>query len=256
MEGSQALRERRWCKPASILPLLIVFSFGPKTRSATAQEKTLWQVGEFDQSSEEFGVSFGFGSLSSVRPDPVYRVGTSNPNRDWSGFQPGSSNGPAGARAHPFTVLFRLAEPPRGLYRLTIGVMPYMPRRPNLRLDVNGRRGMFYLRPQLSYDLGNFPTAFIPQYSYQKLTIELPTSALRSGENRLILTCVDDPPERDDSNGTVGIGDSGIFYDALRLSQDAQAKFLPGNIQANVSPTVFYKSAGGSMTEVVEAIAR
>ena len=219
-----------------------------------AQEKTLWQIGEFDQSSEEFGVSFGFGSLSSVRSDPVYRVGTSDPKRGWSGFQLGSSNGPAGDREHPFTVLFSLSGPPQGLYTLTAGILPYMPRRPNLRVDVNGKRGTFYLRPRLSYDLGNFPTAFIPQYSYERLTIEIPTTAFQQGENKLILTCVDDPPERDDSYGTVGIGDSGIFYDALRLSQDAAGKFLPAAIRATATPTIFYKQSSSGFTEVVEAI--
>jgi alpha-mannosidase len=225
-------------------------------RPAGAQEKTLWQIGEFDQSSEEFGVSFGFGSLSSIRTDPIYRVGVSDPKRDWSGFQPGSSNGPAGAREHPFTVFFSLAGPPQGLYTLAVGVLPYMPRRPNLRVEVNGKRGTFYLRPQLSYDLGNFPTAFIPHYSYQRLTIEIPTTAFQQGENKLILTCIDNPQERDDSYGTVGIGDSGIFYDALRLSQDPSARFVATAIQATVTPTVFYKQSGSGSIEGVEAIVR
>ncbi len=218
------------------------------------QEKTLWHIGEFDQSSEEFGVSFGFGSLSSAQPDPVYHVGTSDWKKDWSGFQPGSANGLAGGREHPFTVLFSLEGPPKGLYKLTVGVLPYMPRRPNLRLDVNGKRGIFYLRPRLSYDLGNFPTAFIPQYSYERLTIEIPTAFLKQGENQLVLTCVDDPATPDNSYGTVGIGDSGIFYDALKFSQDPGGKFSPAEIQASATPTVFYKHSGNGLAEVVEAI--
>ena len=60
------------------------------------QEKTLWQIGQFDQSSEEFGTSFGFGPGSSVQADPVYRVGQSDWKKDWAGFQPGSANGLAG----------------------------------------------------------------------------------------------------------------------------------------------------------------
>jgi len=46
-------------------------------RALYGQEKTWWQIGKFDQSSEEFGVSFGFGSLSSGPPDPVCHVGAS-----------------------------------------------------------------------------------------------------------------------------------------------------------------------------------
>src|SRR5881275_1331944 len=78
---------------------------------AYAQPKTLWQIGKFDQSSEEFGVSFGFGALSSVQKDPVYRVGESDWTKDWSGFQPGSANGLTGGREHPFTVIFPLSGP-------------------------------------------------------------------------------------------------------------------------------------------------
>jgi alpha-mannosidase len=219
-----------------------------------AQENTLWQIGEFDQSSEEFGVSFGFGSLPSAPPDPVYRVGTSDWKKDWSGFQPGSANGPAGSREHPFTVLFSLTGRPQGLYKLTVGVLPYMPRRPNLRVEVNGKRGMYYLRPRLSYDLGNFPTAFIPQYSYARLNIEIPPAFLQSGENKLVLTCLDDPAAPDNSYGTVGTGDSGIFYDALKFTQDPSGKFSPAEIRGSATPTVFYRQTGKGLTEVVEAI--
>lgn len=98
--------------------------------TALGQEKNLWQIGKFDQSSEEFGISFGFGPLASMPPDPVYRVGQSDWHKDWAGFQPGSSNGLAGGREHPFTVFFPLDAAPRGLYTLTIAVLPYMPRRP------------------------------------------------------------------------------------------------------------------------------
>jgi len=51
---------------------------GLNPRALFGQEKTLWQIGEFDQSSEELGVSFGFGALSSAPPDPVYHVGSSD----------------------------------------------------------------------------------------------------------------------------------------------------------------------------------
>ena len=223
---------------------------------ARGQERNLWQIGKFDQSSEEFGLSFGFGSLTSVRADPVYRVGQSNWKKDWSGFQPGSANGAAGGREHPFTIYFPLDQRPQGTYTLTVGVLPYMPRRPNLRIDINGKKGMFYLRPHLSYDLGNFPVAFIPQYSYQKLTIELPVAYFKQGENKLVLTCVDDPGQAEASSGSVGMGDSGIFYDALSLSQNPEKKSTASAIEASATPTVFYMETHGRLFEVVESIVR
>ncbi len=224
--------------------------------TALGQEKNLWQIGKFDQSSEEFGISFGFGPLASMPPDPVYRVGQSDWHKDWAGFQPGSSNGLAGGREHPFTVFFPLDAAPRGLYTLTIAVLPYMPRRPDLRVEINGKTGMFYLRPQLSYDLGNFPVAFIPQYSYEKLEIEIPNGALKQGENKLTITCIDEPSTPESSYGTVGVGTSGIFYDALSFSVDPAKRFAPAEIEASATPTIFYKKRARGLVEVIESIVR
>src|SRR2546425_6956913 len=77
---------------------------------ARAEEKTLWQIGNFDQSSEEFGSRIRFGP-SSAQAVPVYRVGRSDWKKDWPAFQPGSANGLAGGCEHPFTVIFSLGGP-------------------------------------------------------------------------------------------------------------------------------------------------
>ncbi len=225
---------------------------------ARAAEETIWQIGTFDQSSEEFGASFSVESVnpSSVPSDPVYRVGQSDWHKDWAGFHPGSANGMAGGREHPYKILFSLAQPPRGVFTLTIAVLPYMPRRPNLRVDINGKRGLFYFHPKISYDLGNFPVAFIPQYSFQELKITLAPQFFKRGENELILTCIDDPPVREEAIATSGIGNSGIFYDALRLSQDESRKFSTSDIDATVIPTIFYKGKDGQLAEIVQAIVR
>ena len=208
---------------------------------ARAQEKTLWQIGNFDQSSEEFGSRIRFGPSATAQAAPVYWVGRSDWKKDWPAFHPGSANGLAGGREHPFTVVFSLDGPPSGLYTLTVALLPYMPRRPNLRVEINGFRGLFYLRPRLSYDLGDPAAAFVPQYSFEQLDIDLPTRYLKQGDNKLILTAVDDPPAPEDSYGTAGVGVSGIFYDALRLTQDAAREFSPAEIRASATPTVFYR---------------
>lgn len=154
-------------------------------------------------------------------------MGVSDWKKDWPGFHPGSANAQAGGREHPFTVFFSLNDSPRGLYKLTVSTLHYAPRRPNFRVDLNGKQGLFYFRPHVSYDRGNFPVAFIPHYSLQKLEIEPPTAYFKKGENRLLLTCVDDPAEPDQAIGTATRGVSGIFYDALLLSQDNAKKFAP-----------------------------
>ncbi len=241
---------------ALIMLASIIFAAAVLAPPALCQEKNLWQIGKFDQSSEEFGISFGFGPLAAMPADPVYHVGQSDWHRDWAGFQPGSANGLAGGREHPFTVFFPLDGTPRGLYKLTIAVLPYMPRRPNLRIEINGKQGMFYLRPTVSYDLGNFPVAFIPQYSYQKLEIAVPIDILKQGENKLVIICIDDPATPESSYGTVGVGTSGIFYDALSLSVDSSKRYVAAEIEASATPTIFYKEGQSGLMEIVEGIVR
>jgi hypothetical protein len=218
-------------------------------------EVTLWQIGEFNQSSEEFNGSFSV-ARSAQAAGLVYRVGQSDWKKDWPAFHPGSANGRAGAQEHPLTVVFTLDAPPRGVYTLRISVLTCMPRRPNLHLEVNGKRGLFYLRPQISYSLGESSAAFIPQFSQQQLDIELAAKYFLPGENRLVLTAVDEPVERDDSYATVAVGISGFFYDALRLTQDSARKFSWDEIQASVAPTVFYEQKDGQLLERVEALVR
>lgn len=222
-------------------------------RVAHAEEARLWQIGQLDDSSEEFGMSFNV-TPTSIPADPVYRVGVSDWKKDWPAFHPGSANGHAGGREHPFTVIFSLNEPPRGVFKLTVSTLHYTPRRPNFKVDINGRKGIFYFRPRISYDRGNFPVAFMPQYSSQKMEIELSPAYFQKGENRLVLTCVDDPSEPDQAIGTAAPGVSGIYYDALLLSQDKAGRFSPGEIRSSVTPTVFYRQKDGRLVEIVEVV--
>ncbi|PYV26908.1 MAG: hypothetical protein DMG27_05385, partial [Acidobacteria bacterium] len=95
----------------------------------------------------------------------------------------------------------------------------------------------------------------------EQLDIDLPTRYLQQGDNKLILTAVDDPPAPEGSYGTAGVGVSGIFYDALRLTWDAVREFSPAEIRASAAPTVFYRQAGTGLAgtglaETVEAVVR
>ena len=77
------------------------------------------------------------------------------------------------------------------------------------------------------------------------MEIKLPTRLFTSGENKLVLTAVDDPQE--------GEGDSWLTYDALRLIQDPAGKpadQLPDSPQVRVDPTIFYVHQGGGVAEV------
>ena len=106
-----------------LLPLI----FSSPLIGQVASQK-VWQVGTFDESSQEFkGSRIDYSNSSQ---DPVFYVGKSDPARDWYAYQPGSGNGKAGFRPHPFTIKFDLPSAPQGVFSLKVGLLAYMARTP------------------------------------------------------------------------------------------------------------------------------
>ena len=217
---------------------------------AFAAEKPVWRIGVFDKSSSEFrsqGVDY-----SDLRQDPVYRVGKSKDGEDWQRFQPGPANGMAGGRVHPFTIVFELPETPRGVFRLRIAILYETPRLSTLHLEINGHAGLFYFHPQLDYAAGDWEGTFVPLTSTDEKRIELPAAWMRRGENRLVLTALDDPAAVENSLGSIAPGHTGIVYDALELTQDPEARYDRARVQAKVIPSIFYRNTPAGPAEVVE----
>jgi hypothetical protein len=210
-------------------------------------------VGTFDESSREFKAE-GIDYINPAQ-DPVFTVGKSDPSKDWYAFQPGSGNGKAGFRPHPFTVKFDLPDAPKGVFSLKVGLLVYMARLPRMQLELNGHRGLFYLHPKLTYTGGDKNSVFIPIYSYGTIDAEFPAQFLVKGTNSLVLTAIDEPAQRDDSQSS-GLGNSGLIYDALELDNDPAAKYAANRLTADVVPTVFYKSQKGRLLELIEVFLR
>ena len=112
------------------------------------------------------------------------------------------------------------------------------PRVPRLEVAINGHRALYFQHPVLDYSGGDVSSVFLPNYSADTITAELPTNFLRQGTNELVLTANDDPTERDDST------DSGLYYDALELDQDAEAKFSPDRTRGSGSAHDFLYAEG------------
>ena len=125
-----------------------------------------------------------------------------------------------------------------------------------MEIEINGHRSIYYFRPRLSYDPSEFSVAFIPHFGSQQLDIDFPPTFFLKGENRLILTCVDENAEVNQATGSIATGISGLHYDALKLTEDIAKPFSPKAIQATVSPTVFYKQNGEHLAEQVEVLIR
>ncbi len=234
----------------SMLGLVVCFL---PVRLTGASSQKVWQIGTFDESSQEFK-SVGVDYSSSAQ-DPVFTVGKSDPAQAWYSYQPGSGNGKTGFRPHPFTIKFDLAEAPRGVFTLKAGLLAYSPRLPGFQVEMNGHRGLFYEHPKLNYSGGDTSSVFVPIYAYGTILAELPARFLVKGTNTLVLTAIDEPAQRDDSQSANTIGNSGLVYDALELDNDPEAKYS-NRLGADVVPTIFYKEANGRLVELVDIFLR
>ena len=196
------------------------------------------------------------GSITTIQIATRFTgVGQRKDAEDWQRFQPGPANGLAGGRLHPFTILFNLSSPPRGVCRLKIGILYEIPRLSYLQASVNGHTGFFYFHPKLNYAAGDWEGTYAPQTSTDSKTIEFPAAWLHLGENRLVLTALDDPPTPEIGAGAIGTGHTALIYDALELTQDAQARYDSKRVQASALPTIFYRNAPSGLAEVVEVYA-
>ncbi|HUX43159.1 MAG TPA: polysaccharide lyase family protein [Terracidiphilus sp.] len=219
---------------------------------ASAQERELWHIGQFDHSSNEFQDSHDVDYAGDAGP-VIYTIGASR-EADWRRFQPGPANGLAGGRLHPVTIRFHLDSVPPGKYILRIAALYETPRRSTLKLDLNGHQGMLVFHPHLDYSAGDWEGTFVPQTSYDPRTLTLPRKFVKPGENQLTLTALDTPSAVQMSLGDIAPGISGIVYDALAMSYRA-GKVVPATPLVQAEATVFFKQAAGGLREGVNICA-
>jgi alpha-mannosidase len=195
--------------------------------------KVLWQIGEFDQTSREFGHEF---DLDSENWKPVFTVGQSK-TADWPASQ---KTGNAGKLATPYTIVFQMQKPVAGSYELTIAALLVNPAVPDLLVNINGHTGRYFFNRKISYYPGD-ERIDSPIYGGDTLQIEFPSKYLKAGENRLVLTA-----EEDAENPGM---QASFIYDALKLTEEAHKKLEPSAI---VHPTVFYTQKNGKTHEVLD----
>ena len=240
-------------------PVLLVFLtlalHGLFPVPAHGATRTLWRIGSFDRSSREFKAEFDSSTFGEGHSHLLHRVGRSE-EKDWPGFHPGSANGVAGGREHPYTVVFSLKSPPRGTFTLKISTLHRTPRRPRLRVEINGRWGNFFFRPWLTYEFENPGDSSTPHSSFDSMDVALPAGYFRMGENRLVLSLLDEPATAEGAGGTGRFGISGVFYDALSLSNEPARRFVPTEIHARAVPAVFYRMREGGLKEIIEVVVR
>lgn len=203
----------------ALFSALLLFALQP----AAAEYKTLWEIGKPDQSRFEFH--------ASPAQHILYRVGESDWSRDWpSQQQLGTS----------YEIRFTLKDPPRGRFLLKTSLLVRY-QNPDLRIEINGHPGLALIRAQPLYtgDGG----------AWDNKSIDLPTQYLVQGTNTLTLTPV---PSKSPA-GEPAVPGGAISYDYVGLVQDAGASYKSDDVQATVTPSIFYRRGTTGLNEVVEA---
>jgi len=226
-------------------PLLGAYLFFATSFCAYGDSQTLWKIGNVDRSTLEFNGKWDF-----AKADPEFIAGKSDPGKDWSGFHPGSGSAAHGNRAHPFTISFEISGAPSGTFYLTIDLLFKSAGVPQYVVDVNGHKGRFFPVPILSEQIGDPETAWNIIFSSQRLALELPAAFFHAGTNRLVLTCLDDNSAPILGSNRTSSAESGVYYDALQLSNDTQAKPATAT-ETHAVPTIFYRQAQGGLQEIV-----
>ncbi len=194
-------------------------------KSGLAQPETVWTIGKFDQSSREFA--------AAASDHVVYTAGKDDWAIDWPGQE---QTGAA------YEIRFNLDAPPRGLYTLKVSLLTAYLHVPDLRIDLNGHAGTYFVRTKPLYTGDSSVWAV--------MTIELPAAYLKKGANRLVLSPVGD------EGAAASAAPESFRYDFVSLTNDRHPKGSAGPIQADVVPTVFYRSKNGKLYEVVDAYLR
>ncbi len=241
-------------KFAEVIFISIIFAisntYAVNKRKIPNTKRIIWQIGKFNNSSEEFflGDSKRMRSkISGAYPEVNYYV-DKNKSEDFPGFLPASSNINAANKSYTYKIIFNIKEKPAGTYTLRIGFthinlmssgLDAVRRLSILQLNINGHNGRAYQHPK--YD-----NKAVKKDWQDLVEIVIPTDLLRDGENTLALSAINNPVEKNIKNN------SGLYFDALELVQDPQKVFEPDEIKIQVKPTYFYKYKNNKLNELVD----
>lgn len=229
---------------ADILAGAFLVLFSNLAAGAPQQHRTLFEIGRFDGSSQEFSAGEPQGSVRVSAKDKDVTAG-------WFSFQPVASAcaaEPAGAPdTAPREIDFQIDGEPVPVYTVRLVLLIEHASVPALCADVNGHRGIFYLNPKLDSRIGDGGAVSFPSFSRAEVSFEVPAGFLHAGENAIAFSAV---PGGDGAD----VPDAGFNYDAIAMDGGSDAEETANEIR--VLPTVFYKREQGQTEEGVDVILR
>ncbi len=178
----------------AVAALLVLIS------SCTQQSKVIWQIGQDNNSGNEFALSNnGYNDYIANDfgwEDKYYLVGRSDASKDWPYIIPGTSDtwggtwGTSGWRSSTLNILFGVEElPKRGQWNLSIKLLDYNGKdQPLFKVTVNGNARKFKLPARASEsNIDGEPC----DSCHHLIEIPLPASEIHAGGNEINLTTLE-----------------------------------------------------------------
>ncbi len=239
---------RRNYGTAVLLALLSTLLAASQLSAAPAkppENQTVFQIGDFNRSSGEFASGSPAAKVDFI-------VSQSNPAKDWFSSQPAvlasAKNAPeSNIPSEPRAITFSLAHTPAAAYQFHVALLIESAAVPALKVQINGKTGIFYLHPKLDYNGGDQQDSFNPAYSSADVEFTFPGSYLHTGSNTITLQPVGDAAEI--------VPDASIHYDAIELAT-ASAPAGSGLQSTQLVPTIFFEQHGADLAETVDAFIR
>lgn len=182
------------------MKIIFLFSILIISSNCFAQNKTVWKIGESDNSGAEFALANSEYSKFLEKDfgweDRFYVVGFSNEKKDFPFVLPGAvdywggTSGLAGIRPHEINILFGVeTKPINGNWQLIIDVLDCNPESPPyFKVTINGTSWKFRLDRGVNPEALNGATIGTKE---QKLVIPIETNLIKKGGNSITFTTME-----------------------------------------------------------------
>ena len=200
------------------LPIILIMCLF--FQSCTTKNKTIWQIGEADNSSAEFALApndyQNFIENDFGWEDRYFLIGTSNPKADWPYVLPGPSDqwggtgGTSGWRSHTLTVLFGVEKlPEKGEWKLIVDIQDCDAEDlPVFKATINGKSWKYQLHKGSGKNSLAGETADSSEYL---LEIPIPSGLIKKGGNEIVFTTIQG---------------SWLLFDQIRLEGPSNTKLI------------------------------